>query len=225
MKSMEKFVRKHFGLFLFLSLMGVFRSAVADWNYVPSSSMNPTIYAGDRVLVNKLAYNLRVPFTLKQVTRWNAPHRGDVITFDSPESGVNLIKRVVAVEGDVVSMVDNQLVINGKVQARKLVEAERVVPTEAGPLSEEIWQETLDGRNIQVARLPMYNRHTDFDPIRVPNDHVMVLGDSRDNSHDSRFIGFIDTNRITGKAVRVVASHDPDSYYMLRGDRWWKVLN
>ena len=72
--------RQHRGFLLFIGLMMVFRSAVADWNYVPSSSMNPTLVQGDRVLVNKAAYSLRVPFSLVHLTRWGAPERGDVIT-------------------------------------------------------------------------------------------------------------------------------------------------
>ena len=63
--------RNHKGFMLFVGLMFVFRSAVADWNYVPSSSMNPTLVQGDRVAVNKLAYSLRLPFSLHQLVRWD----------------------------------------------------------------------------------------------------------------------------------------------------------
>jgi signal peptidase I len=205
--------------------MLVFRSAVADWNYVPSSSMNPTLYAGDRVLVDKRAYSLRVPFTLHEVARWGTPQRGDVITFDSPADGLNLIKRVVAVAGDEVSMSNNQLFLNGRPQLRTLVDAQRDIPTEQGLLKAEVWHEALDGHMIEVARLPGMNLYTGFAPVRVPEGHVMVMGDSRDNSKDSRFLGFIDVRRVTGKAVRVVLSHDPDHMYVPRVDRWWQPLH
>lgn len=217
--------RDNKGFVLFLGLMFVFRSAVADWNHVPSSSMNPSLVAGDRVLVNKLAYSLRLPFTLQHLVRWDQPHRGDVITFDSPAEDVNLIKRVVAVPGDVVAMRDNQLVLNGHPVPRDLVAARREIPTESGMLSAEVWREQLDGRSFEVARLPELNHLTAFGPVTVPEGHVLVLGDSRDNSKDSRYLGFIDMQRITGRAVRVVLSHDLAACYLPRGDRWWKPLN
>ncbi|MBP9831179.1 MAG: signal peptidase I, partial [Polaromonas sp.] len=100
MTSIKSIWHNNKGFILFLGLMFVLRSAVADWSYIPSSSMNPTLIQGDRVGVNKVAYSLRVPFTLHHLVRWGAPERGDVITFDSPLDEVNLIKRVVAIAGD-----------------------------------------------------------------------------------------------------------------------------
>ncbi len=217
--------RNQRGLLLFLGLMLVFRSAVADWNYVPSSSMNPTLWAGDRVIVNKLAYSLRVPFTLHTIARWDEPKIGDVITFDSPVDGINLIKRVVATGGDTVAMWNNVLTVNGREVPRTLVAKARAVPTENGLVNEEIWRERRAGGAIEVARLPSFNRLSSFGPVKVPLGHVMVMGDNRDNSRDSRFIGFIDEGRITGKAERVVFSHDPDHLYLPRGDRWWLPLH
>jgi signal peptidase I len=225
MSKLQALWREYKGLLAFIGLMMVFRSAVADWNYVPSSSMNPTLIAGDRVVVNKLAYSLRVPFTLLEIVRWDAPKAGDVITFDSPADGINLIKRVVAVEGDVVGMHDNQLTINGKLIDRKLVDARRIIPSESGDLLAEVWRESLGQTQIDVARLPALNRYTEFGPVQVPQGQMLVLGDSRDNSNDSRFIGFIDTHRVTGRAVRVAMSHDPASMYLPRADRWWLALN
>lgn len=217
--------RNHRGFLLFLGMMFVFRSAVADWNYVPSSSMNPTLWAGDRVVVNKLAYSLRVPFTLHTIVRWDEPKIGDVITFDSPVDGINLIKRVVAQGGDTVAMRHNVLTINGRDVPRTLVAEERAVPTENGPVNEEIWRERHAGGDIEVARLPSFNTLSNFGPVKVPLGHVMVMGDNRDNSRDSRFIGFIDEGRITGKAERVVLSHDPDRLFLPRKGRWWLALH
>jgi signal peptidase I len=68
------------------------------------------------------------------------------------------------------------------------------------------------------------NRHRDFEAVQVPVGHVMVMGDSRDNSNDSRFIGFIDLGRVTGQAVRVAMSHNPDMLYLPRAERWWLAL-
>lgn len=213
------------GLFLFLGLMLVLRSAVADWNYVPSSSMNPTLWAGDRVAVNKLAYSLRLPFTLHEIVRWDHPRVGDVVTFDSPADGTNLIKRVVATGGDTVSMRDNTLHVNGRAVPRTLILDRTLIPTEHGPMGEQIWHEHREGLDIAVARLPEFNRWHSFEPVTVPAGQLMVMGDSRDNSNDSRFIGFIDEQRVTGQAVRVVMSHDPTRLFAPRADRWWLPLH
>lgn len=224
MGKLGQFWRDNRGFIFFLGLMFVFRSAVADWSYVPSSSMNPTLIAGDRVVVNKLAYSLRVPFTLVEITRWDQPRRGDVITFDSPRDDVNLIKRVVAVPGDEVAMRDNQLFINGVAVPRVLVDGRREVPTESGPLPLQIWRESLDQRGYEVGRIVAANVWRDFDPVRVPAGQLLVLGDSRDNSNDSRFIGFIDMRRVTGRAVRVALSHDAERFFLPRASRWWLHL-
>ena len=225
MTGLKKLWREQRGFFLFVGLMFVFRSAVADWNYVPSSSMSPTLVSGDRVIVNKLAYSMRLPFTLHHLAHWGSPQRADVVTFDSPVDGVNLIKRVVAVAGDVVEMRDNQLIINGAAVDRQLVQESRTVPTENGLLSVQIWREQMGAVAVEIARHAATNRYTGFDPVTVPAGHVMVLGDSRDNSNDSRFIGFIDVDRITGQAIRVAMSHDADAFYFPRAGRWWLPLH
>ncbi len=205
----------------FLALMFVFRSAIADWNYIPSSSMNPTLVTGDRVLVNKLAYRLRVPFTLVELARWAEPKSGDVVTLESPEDGKTLIKRVVAVSGDTIRMQSNVLYINGVPQQRQLLDSQALVPTESGMLQVEVWREELGGKTYDTARIPMFNLRTDFPTIQVPEGKVMLMGDSRDNSRDSRFFGLVDTALITGRAERVVMSHDPDAMYIPRAKRWW----
>src|SRR5262245_11437675 len=79
-----------------------FRSAVADWNDIPSGSMRPTLIEGDRVSVNKLAYDLRVPLTSHRLARWADPRRGDIVIFFSPADGRRLVKRVVGQPGDTV---------------------------------------------------------------------------------------------------------------------------
>ena len=102
------------GLLLFVAIMLVFRSAVADWNQVPSGSMKPGILDGDRIVVDKLAWDLRVPFTDLRIAQWSNPARGDVVTFVNPLDGRLFVKRVVAVPGDVVELRMKQLIVNGE---------------------------------------------------------------------------------------------------------------
>src|SRR2546423_12672411 len=95
-----------------LLVISSLRSALADWNDVPTGSMKPTIQEGDRVVVNKLAYDLKVPFTMIELAKWGDPKRGDIVVLFSPEDGVRLVKRVVAVPGDRIHMRDEQRLVN-----------------------------------------------------------------------------------------------------------------
>src|SRR2546421_4549826 len=97
-----------------LLVISSLRSALADWNDVPTGSMKPTIQEGDRVVVNKLAYDLKVPFTMIELAKWGDPKRGDIVVLFSPEDGVRLVKRVVAVPGDRIEMRNEQLLVNGQ---------------------------------------------------------------------------------------------------------------
>ena len=100
-------------LFLLLIMFSI-RSSLADWNDVPSGSMQPTILVGDRVLVNKLAYDLKVPFTKWHIAEWSNPQRGDIVVFFSPKDGTRMVKRVIGLPGDTIELWNNQLVINGE---------------------------------------------------------------------------------------------------------------
>src|SRR5689334_8318177 len=91
-----------------------FKSAIADINFVPTGSMKPTILEGDIVFVNKLAYDLKVPFTTWHLAEWGNPPRGDVVVLFSPEDELRLVKRLVAVPGDRVELRSNALFINGR---------------------------------------------------------------------------------------------------------------
>ena len=108
-----KLLKDNKAYILFVVLMMVFRSAVADWNDVPTGSMKPTIIEGDRIFVNKMAYDVRLPFTTVSLAKLADPVRGDIVIFDSQASGKRLVKRVVGVPGDVVALQDNVLSVNG----------------------------------------------------------------------------------------------------------------
>src|SRR3954469_20768859 len=90
-----------------------FKSAVADWNWVPTGSMKPSILEGELVFVNKLAYDLKVPFTTVHLSTWGDPALGDVVVFYSPKDGTRLVKRVVGLPGDTVELCNDILFLNG----------------------------------------------------------------------------------------------------------------
>lgn len=102
------------GFILFLFSFALLRTAVADWNPIPTASMRPTLLEGDVVLVNRLAYDLKLPLTDVVLLRFSEPQRGDVVTLNSPADGTRLIKRVVGLPGDRIAMHDDVLVLNGQ---------------------------------------------------------------------------------------------------------------
>lgn len=208
------------GFVAFVVVMVVFRSAVADWNQVPSGSMLPSILVGDRIVVDKLAYDLRVPFTLRRIASWGSPQRGDVVTFTSPEDDRLLVKRIVAVPGDEVSMRNNQLIINGATATYSPVpEQHAPIPTAA---SYRLYQEDILGsrRNVMLRDDALGSFVSSFRTTRVPPGHYLMLGDNRDNSRDSRAIGFVPRERIVGQAKAIAFSLNYDNYYAPRMDRF-----
>jgi signal peptidase I len=111
---MKNWIRGNRRFLLFVVLCGLFSTACADWNPIPSGSMRPSLLEGDVVLVNRLAYAVKVPLTDVVVARTGEPRRGEFVTFSSPLDGTRLIKRVIALPGDTVSMRDKRLTINGE---------------------------------------------------------------------------------------------------------------
>src|SRR5262245_13885048 len=103
-----------------------FRSAIADYNVVPTGSMKPSIIEGDRIFVNKLAYDLKVPFTTWHIATWADPHRGDVVVFESPKDGTRLVKRVIGIPGDTIQLINNQLFVNGKSAGYGVLDADTI---------------------------------------------------------------------------------------------------
>jgi len=218
--------REYRSLLLFLILMCGFRSAWADWVYVPTGSMNPTILEGDRLLVDKHVYGLRVPFSLVHLTAGEDPARGDIIIFDSPRDGTSLVKRLIAVPGDSVAMNGEQLIVNGALaryaagdesELRTLLKAtqghEPIVLRESGVLPEH-----------DILLIPNRRQGGLLGPVTVPPGMYFVLGDNRDNSADSRYIGFVPRRNIVGRATLVLVSLNRDRYFLPRSGRLFSSL-
>ena len=198
---------------IFLTLMFVFRSACADWNTVPSGSMLPTIVEGDRIAVNKLAYDIRVPFTHISLMKLADPERGDIVVFDSKVSDKRLVKRTIGVPGDRVALVNNKLVINGE-------EVHYDATAENSDQLEHLFKVT------HAIRIKNPNDHAfaNFPTVVVPEGFYLMLGDNRDNSADSRVIGFVPRDEIIGRSRAVVMSFNYDNFYIPRADRFFKSL-
>jgi signal peptidase I len=117
-----RWLRQNLGFVLFMLGLLAARSSLADHYVVPTGSMEKTLLPGDRVVVDKRAYGLRVPFTLARITAGEAPARGDVVVFDAPDDGTRLIKRIVAVGGDVLEVRDGRVLIDGVLQQEPAVD-------------------------------------------------------------------------------------------------------
>ena len=203
-----------------------FRSAIADWNIVPTGSMNPTILEGDRIFVNKLAYGLRVPFTDMEVAHWSSPRRGEVVVFRSPADGDRLVKRVVGVPGDTVQLANNVLLINGTPASYTLLPGTALAATLPGTqLPHTFASESMPGGMTHIVmatpRLPAMRN---FGPVTIPAGEYFMLGDNRDNSADSRYFGFVAEHAIVGRSSHVAYSLDVDHWQMPRWNRTWETL-
>ena len=213
--KINSFWKHNRGIILFITLMVLFRTSIADWNAVPTGSMNPTIIEGDRIWVNKVAYDLNLPLTNHSIIKFADPERGDIVIFDSEKAGKRLVKRVIGLPGDIVSMNNNVIQLNGKILNYK------ILTNHADMLIAEENHGRLSYR-IQVNTFPGSNSH--FNPVKIPDNFYLVLGDNRDNSADSRYIGLIPRHEIIGQAKTVVMSLDYDNYYLPRISRFFYKL-
>jgi len=202
------------------------RSSLADWNDVPSGSMQPTILVGDRILVNKLAYDLKVPFTTWHLAEWSNPRRGDIVVFYSPHDGTRLVKRVVGLPGDTVELRNEQLIINGNpIDYAPLRNAlAEQLPAVERPGS-QFATEKLPGHEHVVMAMPKLPAKRTFGPIQVPEGSYFMMGDNRDNSFDSRYFGVVERKQILGQATAVVLSLDHENYWLPRLERCFGSLD
>ncbi len=217
-----------------------FRSSFADWNDVPTGSMKPTIFEGDRIYVNKVAYGLKFPYTTWHLARWGAPGRGEIVVFYSPRNGTRLVKRVVGLPGERIMMRGGQLYINGKP-----LEMTPFTPTPADleQIPRDQHQTTnffrehgaeppyvtslLSDKGLDLRRdaygRPVYPMR-DFSEREIPAGHYFMMGDNRDNSDDSRYIGTVPVDQILGRSSRVIFSLDYKNWWLPRGNRWFHAM-
>lgn len=194
--------------------MVFFRSAVADWYTIPSGSMKPTLEVGDRIIVDKMAYDLRIPLTNISLITTGEPNRGDIVVFESVAAENRLIKRVVGLPGDSISMTNEILTING-----------RTLDYKASKDGEQFLVEDLSGLKHTVKHDKSKPAQlANFNTVVVPNGHYLVLGDNRRNSADSRVYGFVPRKELKGKAKYVAFSLDYDNYYLPKSNRFTQSL-
>jgi signal peptidase I len=215
---MKQLLRQNRGFIAFMLALGLTRTAVADWNPIPSGSMRPTILEGDVVLINRLAYDLKLPLTDIRLAELGEPRRGDIVTFTSPADGQRLIKRVVGLPGDRIAMRQEQLYVNGVPARYEAGDTHAEVLAEGVVLPAQRGTESLAGVAHAVQFLPGVPARRDFDELLVPEGHYFMLGDNRDNSADSRYIGMVPRRALIGRAHHVLVSAD------WLGEDGWRLM-
>ena len=201
------------------------KSSLADWNWVPTGSMNPTILDGDLIYVDKIAYDLRIPLTMHRLARWSEPQRGDIVVCLSPDDGVRLVKRVIGKPGDTVEMRRNVLYLNGRPLDYRATDQDFAgqIPQKHAAGSRFSIEE-LDRTAHTVMTVPGVPAKRDFGPMVVPEDRYFVLGDNRDLSKDSRYFGLVPRESILGRARAVLLSFDITDKYQPRINRFFTGL-
>lgn len=222
--KMKNWIRVNKGFLLFLLLFGIFRTAVADWNPIPSGSMRPNLLEGDVVFVNRLAFNVKVPLTNIVLGHLGEPKRGDIVTFSSPKDGTRLIKRVIALPGDTVEMRNEKMVINGQEASYAALDTAPEPMEQGGSIVALRLEEKTAAEQHRIQVLPQVNANRNFGPVIVPQDHYLMLGDNRDNSGDYRYFGFVPRELLIGRAERILVSADIKGNWMPRTERFGMQL-
>lgn len=206
-------------------LMFSFRSAVADWNDVPTGSMKPTILEGDRIFINKVAYDFKIPFTMVRIAEWGDPLWGDIVVLRSPEDGKRLVKRVVGVPGDTIEMRRGRLYVNDLPATYEELDDQIVHQIASEDRPDFLFAaEGYEGRKHPVMINRAGSMARNFGPRVLGPTEFFVMGDNRDNSRDSRWFGPVERELILGRATAVALSVDPSHYYLPRWGRFFSRL-
>lgn len=196
-RRLRRLLKDSLSFAAFIGVLLVARASVADHYVVPTGSMRPTVSEGDRVLVNKLAYGVRLPCSNLYLWEFKGPRRGEVVVLDSPADDGVLLKRVVALPGDRVAVRSGRLKINGT-----------EIPIENGGSG---LAERLGGVLYPVRFVP--DGGPDYGPVTLPPRRYLVVGDNRGDSLDGRMFGLVRRSAILGRAVAI---------YYSKGSLTWK---
>lgn len=178
---------KSIGIAILIALF--IRAYIIQAFKIPSGSMIPTLVIGDHLLVTKFIYGVKPPLMENKILVFDKPKRGDIIVFKYPEDpNRDFIKRVIAVEGDVIEGRDKKIYVNGL----------EIKESYIRHTDSYVHPKELDPRD-------------NFGPITVLKDKIFVMGDNRDQSYDSRFWGFVDLKDVKGKALIIYWSWDGEN--------------
>jgi signal peptidase I len=203
-----------------LFLAFTIRTCLVEPFEIEGPSMEPTLLNGDRVVVAKFPFGLYLPLREEADLNWSGPNPGDVVVLRSPADGVDIIKRVIGVAGDLIEVRGDRVYRNGQALPASDVAA-CTTGTGAHQPDCRVYESKIGERDFRLS-----TAHITPDPVptRVPERHVYVLGDHRDHSNDSRnpALGAIPLTRIKGRALLIYWSRGEDG---IRFDRLFKQLH
>jgi signal peptidase I len=201
-------------IFIFLGVFG-FKSMFFEPNHIPSGSMLPSMAIGDFIIVNKMQYGLKVPFSEWvgdpiYLTEFKEPKKGDIVVFEFPEKrSILFVKRLVGLPGDTIEVYDNHVFINGEevkgapVSAKQTQEFSELYDEKAVMLDLDFNIITNGPIKHVVAINKAHPGHKGQAKVTVPEGHYFMMGDNRDFSSDSRVWGFVPKSHVRGKALFV----------------------
>jgi signal peptidase I len=192
-----------------VALFLVTRAFVVEMFKIPTPSMQGTLMVGDFLVVDKMIYGPKIPFTSLHVPAWRRPRDGDVMVFKWPrDTAINFVKRVVGAPGDTLRMRDGALIRNGKVLREPYVVHSAPEPDYGADAFR--WQRDYLVSSLHATQSYWPSRNN-WGPLIVPTGNYFVLGDNRDNSLDSRYWGFVPDSLVRGRTLVVYFSYAPDS--------------
>ena len=238
--TLDWFKSNFLSLFYAILIAIIIRTFFFQAFFIPSSSMEPTLLVGDRIFVSKFSYGYSkhsFPFSLPLINErvlFSEPERGDIIVFKTPENlRIDYIKRLVGLPGDKIQMIDGILHINDIPVKRKKIRSETKLINNGQIRNVLIYEETLPN-NISYETFDIGNTRADnTSEIFIPEDSYFFMGDNRDNSKDSRFVGSVPKNNLVGKAQIIFFATEGGSTILefwrwpfdIQIDRLFKMIN
>jgi signal peptidase I len=221
-----------------LAIFLLLRAFLIEAYRIPSGSMIPTLLVGDWLFVNKAIFGAHVPFTHSNLPAYREPRRGDVVVFVSPyqadedsagrDPTPTLVKRLVGTPGDTLYMRKAILYVNGIAQRQGFGASAAVNPDIANSVDPLFaWQKKVQLKSSRFGAAPAEPNHDNWGPIVVPARRLFMMGDSRYNSKDSRYWGFVPRENVRGKPLFVYYSYNADDsdrpLPMLTDIRWGRI--